>query len=339
MKYLFVVILICFTGCKNYSDFLSFQEVINVKVQVLKETYIGMPIEMTVHNNYIYINDFEGDSILWCFDKKNLNNSKRIIPKGEGPNEFLSPIQYFITDTSLVVHNRWHYSFQEFLYSDKDFSLSPIHDRIKISTDIDMLYPLPDHRYISSGRFDDSRFVIINNVGETILKCGNYPSYAQDEENYSNFSKFMFHQSMFGYNKTKDLLVSVTNHILEIWDCSIADSLLLKKRILLSPYEYKSQTGTGWASVFPEDWVEIGSRRICATDKNIYILYNPNTHEMKKAGKEVLNSEIYIFDWNGIPIKKLVTDKKLICFCIDEKENKAYCVLNAPEPSIGMFPI
>ena len=55
---------------------------------------------------------------------------------------------------------------------------------------------------------------------------------------------------------------------------------------------------------------------------------------MKKREKDKLNSEIWIFDWEGMPIQKLQIDAKLICFCVDEEENAIYGILNSPDPSI-----
>lgn len=339
MKYIQILIFfLLFTACKNQKENLFFQEEIDVKIQFIKEIFVGIPLEMEKYKNNLYVSDFRGDSLLWCFDVENFNKCKRMLPKGEGPNEFLSPIQYFVTDSSLIVHNRWHYSAQKFEYSSKNFSIVPNNDRIKLSTDIDMIFPLSGNKYVASGRFNDCRFVIMDELGKIISKCGNYPTYGKEEDSYPNFPKFMFHQSMFGYNRSENLLTSVTSHVLDIWSF-IGDSLLLKKRVLLSPYEYEYKDGKDWASALPKDWVEIGTKRIYTTEKNIYVLYSPNTREMKYRRKDILNSEIWIFDWYGNPIRKIKVDQKLICFCVDEKEHKIFCIMNSPEPSIGVIPI
>ncbi len=317
---------------------MSFHEETTGDIQILKEVFIEKPLEMEKCNDYLYVSDFRGDSLLWCYNINKLDEPKRMLPWGEGPNEFLSPIQYFITDTSLIVHNRWHYSAQKFRYLSRNLFIISSESRFKLSTDIDMIYPVSDNKYIASGRFNDCRFIVTDNKGNIISKCGSYPSFVKGEEAIPNFPKFMFHQSMFGYNSQKNLLTSVTGHVLDIWKFD-NDTLILKNRVLLSPYEYKYKEGKEWASAVPEEWVEIGSKRVYSTENNIYILYNPNTEEMKYRQKDKLNSEIWIFDWDGIPIKKIRVNKKIICFCVDEGAHSIYCITNAPEPSIGLLHI
>lgn len=60
---------------------------------------------------------------------------------------------------------------------------------------------------------------------------------------------------------------------------------------------------------------------------------------MKYKRRDTLNSEIWVFDWNGSPIKKIKVNQKLICFCVDEEKHKIYCIANTPEPSIGILSI
>lgn len=129
---------------------------------------------------------------------------------------------------------------------------------------------------------------------------------------------------------------SVTGHVLELWDYN-NDSLVLYKRILLSPYSYDYKGGQHWAAAKAENDVEKGVERICCSDKYIYMLYNPNTHEMIAEKKDNHNSEIWVFDWNGVPVTKMNVNQKIECFCVDESESKIYCIMNAPDPSIGCF--
>jgi hypothetical protein len=296
------------------------------------ETFLNIPLEMEKVGDDILISDFRGDSLLWCYNLKN-NSSKQFLPYGEGPQDFLPPVQYFCDNSKITVYNRWHYSLR---YCTIDSLGVEVNRSVSVSTDIDMLYPLDETFWIASGRFIDSRFVILNGDGKIISHCGDYPCYMTGEESIPNFPKFMFHQSMFGYQKEMACLISVTGHVLELWNYH-GKKLSLKQRKLLSPYVYQYKDGEYWASATPEPDVEKGVERIYCTDNNIYLLYNPNTHRQIFTKEDKLGSEVWIFDWNGKPKMKIMLDRKVICFCVDESEQNIYCIINNPDPTIGTF--
>lgn len=321
-------------SCTTSFEEIRFAKSSKAKVQVLLETFITTPLEMKKQERYIYVADFQGDSLLWCYDLENIRLAKRLLPRGVGPEEFLSPIQFFISDSILFVHNRWHFSARYYKYNIHDSMLSPLEDLIHFPTDIDMIFPLSEKRIVASGRFDDSRYIIMNEKGEIISRCGDYPSYNKGEKDIPNFPKFMFHQAMFGFQNSKQRLVSVTSHVFELWNYS-KDTLSLYKRMLLSPYKYSYNEGEEWASATSDVDTERGVQRIYTTENYIYMLYNSNTEEMCRNKEEKYNSEIWIFNWEGMPVRKLELNAKIICFCVDEPSSKLYCILNAPEPSLG----
>lgn len=321
-------------GCTSIPE-ISFPYEQNVKTEIISETLVSVPLEMEKIADNIFVSDFRGDSLLHCYNI-NTGEIKYALPLGEGPEEFLSPIQFFIQNERMIVYNRWHYTLRYCSVDLSDFVIKSINRSISIPTDVDMVYPIDKERWIASGRFADSRFIIMDKDGHELSRCGDYPSYMDNENKIPNFPKFMFHQSMFGFQKEISRLTSVTGHVLELWDYN-NDSLVLYKRILLSPYSYDYKGGQHWAAAKAENDVEKGVERICCSDKYIYMLYNPNTHEMIAEKKDNHNSEIWVFDWNGVPVTKMNLNQKIECFCVDESESKIYCIMNAPDPSIGCF--
>ena len=338
MKYALFLILFILVNCTVPVEKIAFEKVDDRKVTVLHETFISVPLEMDVKGDIIYISDFRGDSLLWCYNVVTQNFEGKMIPRGEGPGEFLSPIQFIMSDSMMFIHNRWHFTAQNYTFNPSNYILNPLGPLIHLPTDIDMLYLLSNDTYVASGRFSDSRFVILNKNGNVISKCGDYPDYNHGEKDIPNFPKFMFHQSMFGFYKKKEMLTTVTSHVLELWNYS-NDSLLLQKRILLSPYGYQYNLGDESASAVANDDVETGAKRIYTTENYIYVLYDPNTTKMYYDKEAHLNNEIWIFDWEGKPIEKMKINNKLICFCVDEVKGKIYCIMNAPDPSIGVISI
>lgn len=330
---LLLLLLVC--GCNTRHHLIDFPEIKQVKVKIIGETFVSVPLEMEKKENMIYISDFRSDSLLWRYDLNDFKKVGRLLPRGEGPDEFLSPIQFFFSDSVLFVYNRWHFYGKKYLFNRNDFSIKPISPLIHYSADIDMIYPLSDNRWIASGRFEDCRYIIMDDKGNIISRTGDYPAYQEGEKDIPNFPKFMFHQSMFGFNDSISRLVSITNHVFELWDYS-NDELYLYTRKLLSPYEYKYDVGEDWAIAQSVKNIEKGVKRIYATENYIYLLYDLSTEGMLDE-KDCLNSEIWVFDWEGMPVQKIEIDANLNCFCVDEQLRDIYCVLNAPEPSIGYF--
>ncbi|HZH54366.1 MAG TPA: BF3164 family lipoprotein [Sphingobacteriaceae bacterium] len=57
------------------------------------------------------------------------------------------------------------------------------------------------------------------------------------------------------------------------------------------------------------------------TDKYIYLLYSgKNT----KADKSFYGEYIYVFDWNGNPVKKLELDKSVLCIAVSQDDKVLY---------------
>ena len=335
MKNILLVLVFLFAGCTSIPK-IVFPEERNIEVDYISETFVSIPLEMEKIGNNIFISDFRGDSLLHCYNLSS-GETKYALPLGEGPDEFLSPIQFFFQDEQMMVYNRWHYILRYCYVCLPDFMIKSINLSISVSTDVDMVYPISKDKWIASGRFADSRFIIMDKDGNELSRCGDYPSYMADEINIPNFPKFMFHQSMFGFQKEISRLTSVTGHVLELWNYYNNDSLALHKRILLSPYSYEYKDGKHWAAAKAENDVEKGVERIYCSDKYIYMLYNSNTHEMIAKKEDNLHSEIWVFDWNGTPVTKINVNREITCFCVDEDESKIYCIMNAPNPSIGYF--
>lgn len=48
----------------------------------------------------------------------------QMLPQGQGPDEFLSPVEFFLSDSSAFIHNRWHFTAQTIYSTRKTFPSS-----------------------------------------------------------------------------------------------------------------------------------------------------------------------------------------------------------------------
>lgn len=330
-----IAISISFLGCSTNHrlDFSVESQLCQLKS---KDIYMSGPLDMEIDSCHIYVSSYRGDSLLWTFDKHSLEEVGHFLPRGNGPCDFDGPIQFFINDTLITVHNRWHYEIKELNIKDGivQFQETPVINRI--STDIDMICPFSDSLFIATGRFSESRFAIFDR--DRIMDYfGDYPSYKDGETEIPNFPKFMFHQSMISYNQKNNNLLAATSHVIDIWSMDLPPKL--KTRILLSDYDYQYDYGDGWASAKGLPSYDYGTVGVYTTEKYIYLLYNPNTVEDHQKGEETLCNEIWVFDWEGNRIEKLVSNHRIVSFCIDESTSTVYAVIQDPDYSISEFKI
>ncbi|WP_300698054.1 hypothetical protein [uncultured Bacteroides sp.] len=48
---------------------------------------------------------------------------------------------------------------------------------------------------------------------------------------------------------------------------------------------------------------------------------------------------MWVFDWEGRPVRKILADVRIESFCIDETDSTFYCVMATPDYSIGMIQV
>lgn len=339
MKTQLFVLALLLIGCSESQKRVSFKESTAAKSTVLSEAIVSIPMDMKKVGDVLYISDFNGDSLLHCYNLSEQHFVKQMLPQGQGAEEFLSPVEFFISDSSFFIHNRWHFTARNYAFDAANFSLQPQGELIRLPMNLDRIYPISESRFVASGVFDDCRFLVLDNNGNVLSRCGSFPNYLSEEDAIPNAAKSMFHQSQFGYNAAQKRLACATSNVIELWDYA-SETLTLHKRRLLAPYHYQFQsTPDGVFAAGDNPDAELGARGIAVSDKYVYVLYNSNTNRMHEEHKETENSEIWVFDWDGDPVRKILLDTQVECFCVDEKDATLYCVMAAPDYSIGMVPI
>ena len=335
-KILFLALLLSLAGCSESQKQVQFDESITAESTVLVEALLSVPMDIKKQGDILYASTFNGDSLLHCYNLDNRCLVKQILPQGQGANEFLSPIEYFMSGSSLFIHNRWHFTARNYAFDTHDFSIQPQGELVRLPMNIDRICPIGESRFVASGVFEDCRFLLLDSKGDVLSKCGDFPCFQSEEDVIPNTAKAMFHQSQFGYNAAHKRLACVTSNVLELWDY-VPDTLMLHKRLLLSPYHYLFEsTPDGVYAESDNLDAELGARGIAVSQDYVYVLYNPNTHRMHEEHTETENSEIWVFDWKGRPIRKILTDVRIECFCVDETDTKFYCVMSAPDYCIGI---
>jgi hypothetical protein len=338
-NYYFMYVIMCLTlivcSCKIKYKTIVFKEKESVALSFFKGfTGVLQPLDMFKLGDNLFISDYRGDSLLWMFDLKKQEMKRRLLPKGLENSEFQSPIQIKHLKNFLFINNRWHYSAGKYKINPINNDIVLHGEKISVNVDIDMLYPVSDDLYVASGKFAEGRYTILNDRGEIINYFGDYPSYNKGEKDIPNFPKFMFHQTIFTQNPKYDhLLAAISPHTIDIFD--IQDIYNPKKisHILLSMYDYSYDYGAGWASAKAINDTEDGAFFASSTKDYIYILYSPRIIGNKSSINK--KNELWVFSWDGSPIKQYNFDKNIDTFCIDN--DIVYCTTVNNPPKLAFF--
>ncbi|WP_234367870.1 BF3164 family lipoprotein [Parabacteroides pacaensis] len=291
---------------------------------------LGITMQLIKKDSFLLINDFYGDSLIKIFNLNTQLIEKKLISKGEGPNELLSPLDIHIADDNLYILSRPifllnHIPFtaiskNESIHLEKDYQMPPKSD---------CFLPLTKTQFVFSGIWQ-KRYAFLTKESQNIDLFGEYPDFWEEEKDIPIEAKAMFHQSLFTKNPSQSLFASCSGYILEIYKYNSQDpvlpTLLLKKQ--LGKYSY-SYTTNGLISAKLKKGSDPCVTEIASSKNYIYLVIQSN--ENKK------NRDIMIIDWNGKPIKILHSNKRITCLAVEEKDKKGYCIIEDPEDKLVYF--
>jgi len=333
--YLFFFLL-AFYSCTNKSELINFDKVENSECKIIcKNAEFGLPLELRYNNDKIFINDFFGDHLIWIYDIRKSIIETKIASKGEGPDEFISPLEISVSDSLMYIYERSKFLMNKLNYS-SNFKTIKVRKKNRMSTEINNIAVINNNLFIASGFFKKNRFAVIDSTGRIVKYFGNFPDLWSEEKNIPNEAKAMFHQNRFIVNKTKKLFASISSNVIEIYNYS-TKNIDREYQALLSPYEYTYSTGN-ILSAKRKNNIARGVIDANCTESYIYVVYDPNEEGLKEGdSKKRLNNEIWIFDWNGKPLKLIKPNMSIKNICIDTKDKKAFCIVESPDPLLAMI--
>lgn len=298
-----ILLLAFLYACNDANEQLpEFPITENIKVEYLiNSPFMGRLSDMKITKNHIYISDSHDEKLITDY---NLNNHKSFMfgNKGQGPDDINPPCFLSVNGEKLYAYSAGIFKFGYFnAIKDTAYSYNFI---CKMPMQVSQVLVLANDRYLVSGYFEKGRYAIINDKGEIIKVFGKYPNYGDNEDAIPYSAKAMFHQVKFAVDDSKKKLVAKSRCVMDIIDFS--DSCRLEKRILLNKYSYTYSSGETIYARRAKDDIK-GAIGVACSKSFIYILFDPN----KDSDTEKLNNEIWIFDWNAKPIKKLSPNKNI----------------------------
>lgn len=331
MKKLLYLLPLLLIGC-NKSDSIgySFNSIEQISFQEIEYPEIlGNTMQLFQNDSLLLVNDFYGDSLIHLYNMNTQKVEKKLVAKGDGPNDMISPIEVQTYNNQIWLFSRPLHILGYLKWDDWNKNILP-KERKQIDGRADCFIPLSEKRIVFSG-FWDKRYALLDLNTSELTEFGDYPNYWESETNIPTSAKAMFHQCRFAVNEKKNKFASCSYFVLEIYEYSRSSSdmpkLCFKKQ--LDKYEYDYKTGERISAKMRKEKSGLASVDIVSDENYLYIL------TQDKDNKKHRN--IMILDWDGNPIKLLKSGKRIICFDIDETKGKGYAIINDPEDKLVMF--
>ena len=291
-----------------------------------------------VFENYLITKYPNSESI---FTLSQLRNDSLIyigefLSNGRGPAEMMSPNLFYIASSKqIVIYDNSNRSNKVF-YINAD-SLENIFNtkswkkiNIKHIGELSDLYPLEDYTFLGMLRYGNNAtnqmfFYIDTNriTGLNIL-------YPEDNSGVTDFNiKYYAYQGTLKKHPYKNRFVysAERNRYLHIFDYA-SDSLFSVSTPLSQYPNYTVNADGRNIHISSSDY--FGSLSIQTTDRHIYLLMNDATYAHIREQKPInghpwnYSNTVYVFDWEGNPIKKYILDHFAESFFIDSQDQYLY---------------
>lgn len=337
MKKIFFVTLIVLlaSSCREKSSDI-FTNTIQIKHQKVFDTdelvfRNGEMLYMGIDSSLI-IQNFSDDFLLTKVRLKD-NKVSYLLPVGNGPGQFVSiTLSQKETDSTILF---------------QDDNSSQVYRLNVVSGKIENDFFYGDSRvlrmikannlHIATGIFKEAMFSIWNNNSQTYL-C-EYPE--DNMKNINSATKSLAYQGKLLVNEELDRILFCSKFFsyFEIFQIDQTEINSLKKSYI-GEYLYKPSSDENLVYAHPYENNREGYTDAYVTNKRIYLLYsgrsisdiNIDSHE-----KASLANKILVYDWNGVPISKYITNVDLDKICVNEAENVIYAIAFNPDPEIVFF--
>jgi hypothetical protein len=322
-----------FTGCKHndkivlhddITSFSKFPSENNISFKELYEYNKGNPKHIyLVDSTLIIFNRSRNiDSFFYNYSLKNNQLSKGYLKVGRGPNEAIGAFC-----AGVINNNLWAFdlTLQKMFTTNKEIAIAnnnPSFNTFKLEKEIYEIAVLDSSRFLING-MSDSKFKIqeIDNTGKILNQYGEFTHIPQKMP--LNVLKEASHSRFLLRPSGGKFAVSYSHtDILEIYDVrkqykSIAIQgpsnfnidFKVNKKGKYNYFEYTNETKKAFLA---------GS----ATDRYIYLIYSGANFGAKNDWN--CGKYIYVYDWNGNPIKKLNLDRRISGLAVSKDDKTMY---------------
>ena len=311
-----MILSFLFVQCTDRNDTIGYSFDICQDLCLKEITYpeiLGDPMQVVKKDSILFINDYFGDSLIHVYNLNSNKVERKLVSKGNGPNELIPHLEIQLQKDKLWILSRPLRS----LYNISLPETTPFNCGV-VKSESDCFVVLPDDKIVFSG-FWNNRYAFsdISDL-QDVEEFGDYPNFWNEEYSIPQHVKAMFHQCRFAVNEKRLKLVSCSYFVLEIFDVIENAEPKLAFRKQLGKYEY-DYIATEQIRTKMKEGCDLATIDVVATDDYLYLLMQDLNNRK--------NRNIAVIDWSGNPVKLLKSGMRILCFVIDEKEQKGYCLV------------
>lgn len=334
-----------FIACQNHSstfkdaktfDLNSFS--VTKELKGVSHTFndeIMKPIRLQVYDSLLITINVGENKLLTVY---NLNTYTKIgsrINLGDGPLEMFQPNFIKGDDKNISLYDMGKSTIFKYDISDFVHNADPVPvKQIKLSQNIfnDVAFD-GEGNIIAPVYRDQSLFSIFNQNGE---KVGNFGAYPESGLQMTDAEKREMFQFTYASNSNGKMALCYSwNDLIDIYNEEKQLACRIHGPIQFTS-SFKEFRDGEVSSAHPEQ----GKQRDAyynpvAADDVFFVLFNGNFVDDENYTNR--SNQIFVFDWNGKPLERLILDNGIISFTVNSQKRKIYGISDMPEYHIVEF--
>jgi hypothetical protein len=336
-KIYFLILTVFFFNCKNNNDeFVDlFKQTKTIKLSSKKvdlnktDLFFSHMFEMKYVDDLIIISDPSESYTMKIVDLKE-KKIKNFLKRGKGPNEMPSQSNWFSID------NKNHVLYITDGFNYYKYSIDNVKSE-NYTPDLIFKPVFKNYGFIGSTAFCNGFLV----GGLYDKKFGAYNIDSKDliERNeYLKSETPLLCQAKFYSHPSKNLICSFQSKSAVMAILKIENNNLKIKDFTWWNSQGEQVKDENKISFIPKKGSKNGFITADVTNKYIYSLYSGkviNTSSIKELSDSFLSKYIYVFDWEGKPVKRYELDQEVRSITVDEKNNILYAAsYSGEEPNL-----
>ena len=327
--------LICFSSNKDDNEFKLPVQTTHIKTLkgeiAFPELFLGVPHRLLIVKNNLLISDgYEGKQMT-LVDLSNPKNNKRIISKGQGPNEFfrLSNVSYHAPNNEICLYDGDTGYVRTYKVKNKKVEIDgqTLVSSVRMK-DLGVKYVLPfGEQYLSRGAFEDKQLALFDKEGKRIAVFGVYPGNNDGVASPESF--FLKTQGEIAASPDQKYFVVAGFHHDQLTFYKATESIPLKvKEYFSEEPKVKAGTEVSGGTTYYTSGLEPNSRivyyDIYPTNNTLYALYW-GIKDSEMDG-DVTNEPcaVLAFNWDGTLRKAYKIPHLIKAIAIDDINNCLY---------------
>lgn len=296
---------------------------LNVEIYINDSIHLLNPFNIKIINDYILIQDIgnTSDGFVSVYDMTNKRFIGKMFSHGKGPNEFLGLRMNSYGNDTLLALDPFKKSAQLFGVNNIKTCNSKPNRIINFQSpnkgeQIDQCYFF-ENKLICSGQFQKGRFQIYDIKGNFLNEFDEYPQVNFGKKQIDNLQLgFIFGAGVsFSKNSQMSKIACIGSSTLSIYDYNKIKNEFTKDFFVqwFSPKlgEATYKDGKPYVTSSAKGCM-VGAGYIASYDKYIYFPFSTySLYNIIKEGIDDPLKYIFVTNWDGVPVAKLVLDKPI----------------------------